>query len=316
LFKLDPRSGVETQLYSFTGAADGAAPDGALLAYKRVFYGTTYGGGANGSGAGAPGTVFEFDPATGVETVLHSFAGPDGSHPFGGLVAIGEFLYGTTSSGGATSNGTIFRINLKSNALTVLHSFDQTDGQLPYAGMILNAGILYGTTLAGGSGNGVVFTYNVATKAFAVLHVFAVTEGSDIQSGLTWYNDALYGTAYGGGVGGVNGGGTVFKMDPLSGAVTVLHGFGTSPPNAGGLIGGVTSRLGSLYGAASVGGTGSFGSIYKVNPTTGHETLFYSFANGADGEGPASTLVLVGKLLYGTTQQGGLNGGGTVFKTP
>src|SRR5450432_2335014 len=99
LFKLDPHTGLETQLYSFTGAADGAAPYGALLAYKHVFYGTTYGGGANGSGAGGPGTVFRFDPASGLETVLHSFAGPDGSHPFGGLVAIGHYLYGTTFSG-------------------------------------------------------------------------------------------------------------------------------------------------------------------------------------------------------------------------
>ena len=314
LFKLDPRTGVETPLYGFTGAADGAAPYGSLLAYKHVFYGTTYGGGANGSGFGGPGTVFKFDPATGLETVLHSFAGPDGSHPYSGLVAIGAYLYGTTFSGGAAGNGAIFRISLKTSKLTVLHSFNQTDGVLPRAAMILNAGILYGTTVGGGLGNGVVFTYNPATRAFAVLHEFAVAEGSDIQAGLTVYNGALYGAAYGGGAGGANGSGDVFKMDLATGAVTVLHSFSGTPPDGGGPIGGVTSRAGLLYGTENTGGTASYGSVYKVNPTTGAESLYYSFANGADGSTPWTTLVLVGKTLYGTTFTGGLNGGGTVFK--
>ena len=317
LFKLDPRSGVETPLYSFTGGADGAAPLGALLAYRTLFYGTTYGGGANGSGAGAPGTVFKFDPATGQETVLHSFAGPDGSHPYGGLVAIGNYLYGTTYYGGATNNnGTIFRISVKTNKLTVLHSFNGADGQSPYAGMVLSAGILYGTTLAGGSGggygNGVVFTLNPSTHAFSVLHSLATSEGSGPNDALTFYNSAFYGSAYGG---GASGSGTVFKIDPSTGNVSVLHSFGPSPD--GGLpVGGVTSRAGSLYGATFTGGTGGAdaGAVYRVNPTTGAEKVLYSFMNGADGAYPASTFVLIGKSLYGTTQRGGVNGGGTVFK--
>lgn len=55
---------------------------------------------------------------------------------------------------------------------------------------------------------------------------------------------------------------------------------------------------------------------------TGAESVVYSFNSGSDGEGPTAGLVVVGKMLYGTTLRGGgysncpdgSEGCGTIFQ--
>src|ERR1700679_1540523 len=73
----------------------------------RKFYGTAHNGGANGDGV-----IFGMTPS-GSYTLLHSFAGSDGSHPRGGLVQgpNGSF-YGTTFTGGSDNMGTIFQLTI------------------------------------------------------------------------------------------------------------------------------------------------------------------------------------------------------------
>ena len=47
----------------------------------------------------------------GTLTLLHSFSGTDGAHPYGKLVqATDGNFYGTTSAGGSASAGTVFKI--------------------------------------------------------------------------------------------------------------------------------------------------------------------------------------------------------------
>ena len=44
------------------------------------------------------------------------------------------------------------------------------------------------------------------------------------------------------------------------------------------------------------------------------EAVLWSFKGGnSDGNGPIAGLINVGGVLYGTTNEGGANGGGTVF---
>ena len=157
VFKITP-AGVETVLYSFSGAhGDGASPNASLIqGSDGNFYGTTTRGGANGDG-----TVFRITPA-GVETVLFSFSGsPDDANPLAALVqgSDGNF-YGTTWDGGANSDGMVFRIT-PAGVETVLYSFGAslTDGMNPQAALIQGSdGNFYGTTWDGGANNdGVVF---------------------------------------------------------------------------------------------------------------------------------------------------------------
>jgi uncharacterized repeat protein (TIGR03803 family) len=68
-------------------------------------FGTTFSGGTSNDGA-----IFEITPQ-GVETVLHSFSGSDGSTPYNGLIIdqVGN-LYGTTGFGGAFDQGTVLKL--------------------------------------------------------------------------------------------------------------------------------------------------------------------------------------------------------------
>ena len=151
-------AGKETVLYAFKGGTDGEYPYAGLLRDSASnLYGTAEAGG-NSSCVGGCGIVFKLE-ATGLKTTLHSFTGPDGVNPYGGLVrdAAGN-LYGTTHGGGAFGLGTVFELS-PTGQETVLHSFDENDGEEPYGGLIFDTeGNLYGTTYYGGvHGSGVAF---------------------------------------------------------------------------------------------------------------------------------------------------------------
>jgi uncharacterized repeat protein (TIGR03803 family) len=79
----------------------------------------------------------------------------------------------------------------------------------------------------------------------------------------------------------------------------------------------IQGRDGNLYGTSNDGGAGGQGSVFKVTPT-GFLTTLHSFcseSNCTDGYYPFSTLSLgTDGNFYGTTQNGGANGTGVVFK--
>ncbi len=116
VFKLDS-SNNETVLNIFTGAADGANPEGSVaLDSSGNIYGTTFNSGNLSVCASAGcGVVFKLD-ASGTETVLHSFgSGPnDGANPSAGVVLDPlNNIYGSTEYGvahGTSAYGSIFTI--------------------------------------------------------------------------------------------------------------------------------------------------------------------------------------------------------------
>lgn len=140
----------------------------------------------------------------------------------------------------------------------------------------------------------------------------------------------FYGTTFSGGIytatytgeplnQGAVGAGTFFKITP-AGVETVLYSFPTSITSnpgagigAGGLIQGTD---GNFYGTTAVGGTNGSGTIFKITPA-GVETVLYSFparVNPEDTIGPNGFIQGTDGSFYGTTQSGGTNGDGTVFK--
>lgn len=102
---------------------------------------------------------------------------------------------------------------------------------------------------------------------------------------------------------------------------TILHNFdGTDGNDVATQL--VQATNGNLYGTTAEGGSNSAGSIFKVT-TSGTLTSLYSFCSlsgCADGEEPVAGLIqATNGDLYGTTRDGGGNGGcsydcGTVFK--
>ncbi len=110
VFTYATSSGTESVLRAF-GGSNGEIPLGGLAELNGKLYGTTITGGANGRGV-----IYEVDPSTGKERVIHSFrGGHDGSYPEAGLFADNGVLYGTTERGGGSRHcpagcGTVFEV--------------------------------------------------------------------------------------------------------------------------------------------------------------------------------------------------------------
>lgn len=211
------------------------------------------------------------------------------------------------------------------NAATeqVLYSFgDRPDGEQLYAGLISVKGTFYGTTFYGGqygsqngqyAGDGTVFSLYPATGKETVLWSFGNgTDGRNPYAGLVSVNGTLYGTTwFGGGHGNY---GSVFSLDPNTGAEKVLWGFGGKPDGAH-PYGGLISVKGKLYGTTMYGGafgqSWGNGAVFSFDPATGKEKVVWSFQGGSDGQFPQAGLISVKGTLYGTTALGGCCG--TVF---
>jgi uncharacterized repeat protein (TIGR03803 family) len=195
----------------------------------------------------------------------------------------------------------------------LLYSFKLQHGRTPYASLVNVNGTLYGTTYSGGTGRlrrGTVFA--IATSgAQTVLHSFAggSRDGAKPYAGLLNVNGTLYGTTSSG---GAHNSGTVFAIT-TAGAETVLHSFG-APGDGAAPHAGLIDVNGTLYGTTYVGGTKKFGTVFAIAPSSGAETVLYSFAAGSgDGAYPAAGLLNVNGTLYGTTHTYGASDCGTVF---
>jgi len=254
-------------------------------------------------GFGNSGVVFKFIPATATYTILHYFAGTDGSRPVSGLtLGLDGNFYGTTVTGGSYNSGTIFKIT-PSGTFTSLYTFTAgTDGGYPYGTPILgNDGNLYGVTQYATaykitpSG---VFTLlgTIPSRSYAPLYL-----GRDGN----FYGTTLYG--------GTLNQGTVFKMNP-SGVVTIIYNFDTTH-GAVPYAGVVQSGDGSFFGTTTAGGTGGGGVVYRVTQS-GNIKVLHNFPVGtqSDGYDPiANVLLATDGFSYGTAWAGGLNNYGVVF---
>jgi uncharacterized repeat protein (TIGR03803 family) len=309
-------AGTYRQVYKFQGAPDGANPTAGMILANGMLYGTTYHGGG-GNYPGGDGTVFSINPTTGAEAVVHSFNGLKlGNLPQAGVIAVGQKLYGTTANGGTQACGevcgTVFSMNPATGAETLVYDFlGAPDGRDP--GALLNAGrMLYGTTISGGTaGDGTVFAVDAKSGAETVLHSFqGGNDGSAPYTGLIMVNGTLYGTTSAGGAAGF---GTVFAVDPSTGAETVLHAFGGAPNDGATPMAGLLDVSGTLYGTNEFGGNTSCvsgcGTVFSIDPQSGTETVLHSF-DYTDGMYPLGGLIKVGGKLYGTTSAGGTGGVG------
>jgi uncharacterized repeat protein (TIGR03803 family) len=328
VFSWNTTTGAEAVAYAFTGASSGSFPSAGLVDVNGILYGVTSAGGATGKGA-----VFTVNPTSGAEKVVYSFrGGTDGAGPAASLVVVGSTLYGTTVRGGSkacnkTGCGTVFSFSTTAGTEKVVHAFQGgSDGASPSASLVSVGSALYGSTFYGGSGKcsgtisgcGTVFSINTSTNAEAVVYSFrGVSDGAGPYSNLVDVNGLLYGTtSLGGGSANCTGGcGTVFSLNPTSGAETVLYGFkatgdGQNP------VGNLANIGSELYGTTTAGGAHSQGAVFAFALTSSAETVAYSFEGGTDGATP-NGLVAIGSTLYGTTSGGGSSncsgGCGTLF---
>jgi uncharacterized repeat protein (TIGR03803 family) len=321
VFQLAPsKAGVWTEkvLYSFAGGSDGAYPAAGLtLNSSGVLYGTTYGGGAPGFG-----TVFELIPSQTAgwsEKVIHTFlGGTDGMNPLANLsLSSTGTLYGTTYQGGQ---------------YTVTN--DPTDGCTTTTPCIVDAwGTVFELTPIGGGNwtETVIYTFTGGT------------DGGSPESGLNiGASGALYGNAFWGGnitacpVGDYpQGCGTVFQLMPPTGGgtpwtETVLYAFTGHSPDGSHPYGNMgLNSSGELFGSTFSGGANvevcfpeaytGCGTIFYVKPPAAPggkwtKNNIIAFPGSPGGGVPNGIALAKGGNMYGTTIEGGVDGGyGTVF---
>ena len=301
------------ELYDFSRSADGnGGPWGELAPMADGRYaGVTCCG-----GAGAHGTIYATN-LQGTTRTLHAFAGSDGWSPNGPLVQTADGnLYGTAYGGGRGSYGTVYRL-APDGGFTVLHAFTGTsthrDGEGPEGGLLLASdGNFYGTTVLGGRYDaGTVFRITPAGDYAKLADVDTV--GSEPTGMLTETADhRLVGVTSGG---GLHDAGALFSVG-FDGSISALYEFelgaGPAYPKDGPIDGGD----GWLYGTSSRGGPFGDGTVYRVMPDGTGMTVLHAFTYQAkNGDAPWGRLVHASNgLFYGTTQQGGIAGHGTVFQ--
>jgi len=279
------------------------------------FYGTTEGGGTANKG-----TVFKIT-AGGTMTILHNFGdgsvSNDGYYPWAGVIlgTDGNF-YGTTYDGGLGA-GTVFKMTY-AGTVTILHRFalggGTTEPANPESALLQGTdGNFYGSSVAGGSaGLGTVYKVTPA-GVVTVLHHFndgsVSFDGFEPVGGLVQLsNGFMYGTAA---AGGMNGDGVIYDVTS-GGTYNIIHQFnGGSEGNlpVGTLVLGTD---GKFYGTCLGGGTGGYGSIFRLSliPFT-YTTLVSGTSSSAVSSFWGGLIKGTDGNLYGTGEGGG---NGTAFK--
>jgi hypothetical protein len=222
--------------------SDGNQPLGGLIADANGnLFGTTSFGGTAFKGA-----VFEIAKTaagySSTPTILASFQGPDGNHPYGDLIADSAGnLFGTTEFGGAGNSGTVFELARTAtgyaSSVTTLASFNGTNGNSPFGGLVADsAGNLFGTTQTGGANNlGTVFEIVRTASGYAATPVtlfsFGGANGVSPSGSLTiTASGDILGTTYGDTATGGTIAGTAFRLSGVAGVGSV-SGVGSSLPD-------------------------------------------------------------------------------------
>jgi uncharacterized repeat protein (TIGR03803 family) len=265
IYKYVPRSGAYQQVYAAECAPDGDLPEDGLADVGGVLEATTFQGGPSNVGA----LIFvRSDGSAG--TGCH-FSGNDGDNPSAGIIEANGNSYTAVQAGGVYGNGTITEFHGFTCNTSVLHSFaGGTDGEGPDASLLFYNNALYGTTFYGGApGLGTVFRIGLDGSGYTVLHTFqgicCGSDGSFPLSGLTLNpeDNMLYGITNNGG--NSSDLGTVFQIDPNTGAETVVHSFsGTDGANPEADL--YIDKKGHIYGTTGGGGANNVGVVFKLTP--------------------------------------------------
>lgn len=237
------------------------------------------------------------------------------------------------------SPGTVFSVSKTGGDLRVEHEFSHldenlrnTDGYQPVSPLVAHNGRIYGTAAAGGlSGSNTATTFGVGTAfsyrpgepdSFETLYHFgrlaryndgAVPQGALIPDGDGFIATCSKGSDFGAGVIARIAGGA---------AMQVFRFVNTSDPSNGPAVpygAPVRAGDGKLYGWTTYGGLHDAGCVYAVDPTNSAWELVASFPpytwdGNRDNSPLSSPIVGTDGHIYGTSEFGGMNGSGFVWK--
>lgn len=264
IFNIRPDGSGYQDVFDFLGVTSGSSPEGSFISDGSYLLGMTTSGGTNNCG-----TIFKIMlNGTGYAKIFDFQATTSGCRPYGSLLMDGTYLYGLTSSGGTNDLGTLFKIMPNGNGYLKLLDFKSTiNGGSPHGSLISDGNFLYGMTPVGGAnGNGTIFKLRPNGNDYETLLDFdGVNNGEAPQGSLISKGGYLYGMTL---IGGVNGIGTVFRIDPDgNGYLKLLDFEGAS--NGRDPRGSLFADGTFLYGMTWSGGTNNYGVIFRNGIVTG-----------------------------------------------
>jgi len=273
---------------------------------------------------------------TGTVSYIGGGSGEDGQNPLSPVIFDSQGdMYGTASGGGTNGNGVVWEIPY-GGTYEIIHAFGGTvtnadglsghDGIRPEGSLAIDAsGNLYGSTAYGGStqtvsssGDGMVWEIT-SSGSYLDLYEFGAS-GTAPSGGVTLDSTGnLYGTASAGGAYSL---GVLWEI-PAGGSYTELHQFGGGTDGANPAAAPAIDSKGNLFGTATSGGSNADGVLWEIPNSSSYQVL-YNFGGSAlnasgqtvqDGYNPVCQVSFdAAGNIYGTTEEGGANDGGTVWE--
>ena len=300
--------------HNFGIGTDGNYPNyGVTFDRSGNMYGTTLGGGNNGTIAGV---IWEIT-SSGSYKVLHNFGSSgDGANPKGGVtIDRSGNLFGTTVGGGTNGGGTVWEIT-SSGTYQKIHDFGaDTDGLGPESSVTVdNSGNLFGTTFFNHPADAVGILWEISTAGnYRILHKFG--SGADAAAPYAKVvidgSGNIFGTSYGGGANNV---GSIWEMSS-TGQFQVLHSFNSDSDGCNPITGVTIDGAGNLFGTTGgSGGTGTGpGTVWELS-NSGLFLTLHSFGSSGDGWQPEGEVTFdASGNMYGTAVNQVENSGGVLW---
>lgn len=195
------------------------------------------------------------------------------------------------------------------NDLFFIHKFDNVNS--PGSLIEDSDGVLYGSSVSGGENDGgIIYRINQDGSGYQILHLFPAygTDGQHPSEHILEANDGvLYGTTN---TGGINGLGTLYKINKDGTAYSLLHEFSESDVGyypQGALLEGSDSRLYGTTSNTRFGSAYGLGSIFSIKKDGSEFTKLIDFWDYPANSSPFGVRPRYGMLegsegyLYGTT---------------
>jgi len=266
VFKMNIDGTGYTVLHEFTNQTGDNPFTSLIQTTDGSLAGMTVAGGTSNDG-----TIFKMNTDGSGYTVLHSFDVANGFLPIGCALmqASDGTLFGMTTWGGSNQFGTIFRIQIDGTGFTVLRNLDgNPSGSLVQA----SDNSLFGMTPGSNTnGVGVIFRISPDGSNYTELFKFDNFNGRYPTGSLIIGPDhTLFGVTQAGGPGfengAVQGGGTLFKINPDGTGHSILHNFVDSTGATPG--GSVIIYQNKLFGYTTGGGKFHGGVFFSYNLAT------------------------------------------------
>ncbi|MEM9299166.1 MAG: choice-of-anchor tandem repeat GloVer-containing protein [Bacteroidota bacterium] len=250
VFKMNPDGSDYEIVYAFNGTSTGRTGYNQLTqGNDGLLYGVT--GGTSGAG-----TIFTVDPVSGAHTVVHYF------NPFNYVRS--KLTLATNGKFYGIGSGFMFEFDPSNKSVRIIDPWDSFSFLFGEGFLLeIEPNVLYGAA-PGFGGAGAIFKYDISTDTYTTLHFFNGEDGDSPNSDLLLSPDSLlYGTTISE---GDNNRGTLFSYD-LKKDTLVVEAHLDSEHNLanGGLV---QHENGLIFGATTIGGSSSSGSIFEFNPTT------------------------------------------------